>query len=202
MEKVIQKINEDMDKVRVLFVKEKSLFSESKFISLKEGEYVLNNGNTIVRESAFKKLGTGNAVCIFAVTEDKNILLVVQSRIALPDEKRVNVELPAGYVEEGESVLEAGKRELLEETGYSSDEIFVVDSYYPSLGFSGERITLLLALRCVQVSPQKLDKDEFLYYELVSLEEFETLLNEGYLKDANARIGYYRYLEYLMKEGY
>lgn len=202
MEKVIQKINEDIDKIRLLSFKEKLLSSESQFISLKEGEYTLNNKITITRESVVKKIGTGNAVCIFAVTEDKKILLVVQSRVALLDEKRVNVELPAGYIEEGESVFEAGERELLEETGYSPKEMFILDSYYPSLGIAGEKITLLLALHCTKISSQHLDNDEFLYDEEVSLEEFELLLNKGYLKDVNTRIGYYRYLEYLMKEGY
>ena len=78
----------------------------------------------------------------------------------------------------------------------------LVDSYYTSLGFSGEKIDLLLALNCTKVGEQKLDSDEFVIYRTVSLEEFEYLLNNNYIMDANARIGYYRYLEYLMKEGY
>ena len=198
----IKRIEEDIEKIKVIKVKEEELSSDSNFISLIKGHYTLNNKKTITRESAFKKLGTGNAVCIFAVTTDKKILVVIQSRVPLPTENKVNIELPAGYVEVGEAIIEAGIRELLEETGYTTEEIFKVDEYYPSLGFSKEKITLLLALNCTKTGEQNLDKDEYLYYELVTLEEFEFLLNNGYLKDTNTRIGYYRYLEYLMKEGY
>lgn len=202
LDNTLKKIHEDIERVKVIDVKELEVIGNSNFVELKKGEYTLNNRNTIVRESIHKKLGTGNAVCIFAVTIDKKILVVIQSRVALPDKDKVNMELPAGYVEMGEDIIEAGMRELLEETGYATEDIFKVDEYYPSLGFSGEKITLLLALNCMKVAEQHLDKDEFLHYEVVTLKEFEYLLNQGYLKDANTRIGYYRYLEYLMKEGY
>ena len=105
-------------------------------------------------------------------------------------------------MEKNESSVEAALRELEEETGYTSNEVMLVDSYYTSLGFSGDRIDLLLTLNCTKVGDQKLDSDEFVIYRTVSLEEFEYLLNNNYIMDANARIGYYRYLEYLMKEGY
>ena len=110
--------------------------------------------------------------------------------------------MPAGYKDQGERAEESALRELAEETGYTSSNIVLIDSYYTSLGFSGERIELLLALDCIKAGEQKLDRDEFVCYEEVTLKEFEYLLNNNYIKDANARIGYYRYLEYLMKEGY
>ena len=202
MDKILKKINDDIDQLKVIDYQEEIINTDTNFIGLKIGQYHLNNGNTITRESITKQIGTGNAVCIFAITTDKKILIVIQPRVTLQNNTKINIELPAGYIEPKESSIEAGLRELEEETGYTSDDITLVDSYYPALGCSDERIDLLLALDCIKISEQHLDKDEFVYYELVSLEEFEYLLNNNYIMDTNARIGYYRYLEYLMKEGY
>jgi len=55
---------------------------------------------------------------------------------------------------------------------------------------------------CFKVGEQHLDQDEFICCEAICLKEFEYLLNQNFIMDANARIGYYRYLEYLMREGY
>lgn len=202
MEEILIKIKQDIEELKVLDWKEKPISSNSNFIALKNGEYQLANGQTIERESATKKIGTGDAVCIFAVTIDKKILIVIQPRVPLPTPSKVNIELPAGYMEEGEDAVVAGRRELEEETGYTSNDIILVDSYYTSLGFSGERIDLVMAFDCIKIGEQHLDPDEFVRYEVVTLEEFEYLLNQNFIMDANARIGYYRYLEYLMKEGY
>lgn len=202
MDKLLKKINDDIDKLKVIDYQEEKITTDTNFINLKRGQYHLNNGKSITREGIIKKSGTGNAVCIFAVTTDKKILIVIQPRVPLPTTTKINIELPAGYIDSNESTIEAGLRELIEETGYTSDNITLVDNYYTSLGCSGERLDLLLALDCYKVSEQQLDQDEFIIYELVSLQEFEYLLNNSYIMDSNARIGYYRYLEYLMKEGY
>lgn len=202
MEKFLDKIKQDIDQLKVVCYEEKKLKSDCQFLSLKEGFYQLNNGETIRREIVSTSVLDGSAVCIFAVTVNKKILLVIQPRVTLPTKEKVNIELPAGYMEKGESAVMAGVRELEEETGYTTNDITLVDSYYTSLGASGERIDLLLALDCYKVGEQHLDKDEFVLYEEVTLEEFELLLNSNCIMDANARIGYYRYLEYLMKEGY
>lgn len=202
MEEILSKITKAIDELKVIDKKEEAISSESNFIALKKGTYKLANNQIIEREGVIKRVGRGDAVCIFAITTDKKILIVIQPRVPLPTKSKVNIELPAGYIEKDEDSITAGKRELEEETGYTSNDLILIDSYYTSLGYSGERIDLVMAFDCIKIGNQKLDEDEFVKYELVSLEEFEYLLNQNFIMDANARIGYYRYLEYLMKEGY
>lgn len=190
-------INKKINDLKVVDFKEIPLTANSNFIELKKGMYKLNNDKIIEREIVVKKVGTGNAAAIFAITEEKKILLVIQPRVSLPTIDKINIELPAGYIEKGEDALASGIRELEEETGYSTDKLIIADEYYPSLGASGEKITLFLALDCRKVSEVKLDPDEYLYYISVTVDEFRYLLDNGYIKDVNARIGYYKYLEYM-----
>lgn len=192
-------IHQKIDNLKVLSYEEIPFNTDSNFIELKKGFYKLNNNKTIEREIVTKKIGTGNASAIFAVTEDEKILLVIQPRVSLPTQDKINVELPAGYIEKGEDAATSAIRELEEETGYTPKNLIIADEYYPSLGASGEKITLLLALDCKKTKEIHLDSDEYLYNVSVTMDEFKYLLDNNYIKDVNARIGYYKYLEYIRK---
>ena len=188
-----------IDSLKVIDYNEEILDANGKFVTIKDGHYRLNNGKTIDRESVVKNVGTGCASCVFAVTDEGKILVVIHPRIILPTDTKINVEVPAGYIEDDEDSKDAALRELREETGYATDSIQMIDSYYPSVGVSGERIDLFLALNCKKVQEQHLDVDEFLVCEEVTLEEFQYLLEHSYIHGVNERMGYLYYLNYLKK---
>lgn len=89
--------------------------------------------------------GRGMAVIIIAVTRDNKVVFVEQDRIPLG---RRTIEMPAGLVgdQAGEDTLEnAARRELEEETGYVTDSMEVLLIGPTSAGLTNERIAYVRA---------------------------------------------------------
>ena len=85
------------------------------FLTLRSDTYRLPDGKVV---SPFYVLEYPPWVNVVAITPEHEIVLVRQYR---PGLGQVLLELPAGAVEPGDAtVLDAAKRELLEETGFSS----------------------------------------------------------------------------------
>ena len=59
-------------------------------------------------------------------------------------------------------------------------------AFYQDQGCSSAYNHFFLALDCVKVSDQKLDRSEFIKYVLVDNEELEELLEEGYITGLNS----------------
>lgn len=87
-----------------------------RFIELHRDEVRLPDGSKSRREY----IRHPGAVAIVALTDEGDIVLERQYRYPLA---RDLVEIPAGKLEQGEGHLETGKRELLEETGYSAAQL-------------------------------------------------------------------------------
>src|SRR5579871_590527 len=83
----------------------------------------------------------GSAV-MMAVDDKKRILLVRQYRLPA---RQYLWELPAGKLDEGETPLQAAKRELIEETGYRARTWKKLASFFVSPGYVEERMTIYLA---------------------------------------------------------
>src|SRR6185437_11640924 len=84
----------------------------------------------------------GGSAVMMPVDERGRILLVRQYRLPA---RQYLWELPAGTVDEGETVLKTARRELVEETGYRAKTWKNIAEFYPSPGFLAEKMTIFLA---------------------------------------------------------
>lgn len=156
----------------------------NRFLSIESYVCQLNNGRTIKREKILKNNKDGSAVIIYPVTKDGKIILAVEPRVFT--KSTVGVGLPAGYIEEKEKPIEAAKRELLEETGYESNNLIHLGAFYQDQGCSSAFNHYFLALNCEKTSEQKLDESEIIKYFLVDDSELEELLENGYITGLNS----------------
>ncbi len=129
----------------------------------------------------------GSAVML-AMDDKKRILLVRQYR--LPAGKRL-WELPAGKVDEGETPLQAAKRELAEETGYKAKKWRKLASYFASPGFVQERMTVFLATELTAGEATPMD-DEQIEARWFPRKELHKMIQAGKIEDGKTIIGYYR----------
>lgn len=85
---------------------------------------------------------------------------------------------PAGRMDiPGEKPMQAAKRELLEETGMASKEIFLWKKYQ-KVGKVTATVNIYIARNCEKVSNQKLDAGEKIKVSLVPFEEFLKLSDD------------------------
>jgi len=127
----------------------------------------------------------GSAV-MMAVDEKKRVLLVRQYR--LPAEKRM-WELPAGRLDPGEKPLQAAKRELQEETGYSAAKWTKLASFFASPGFVQERMTIYLAEDLTAGEATPMD-DEQIEARWFKRKELGKMITDGEIEDGKTMIGY------------
>lgn len=158
-------------------IKTEKIF-EGNIIDLQVDEVLLPNGETSKRE-LIKHPG---AVAIIPITKDKKIVLVKQYRKALED---TLVEIPAGKLENNEKPLVAAIRELEEETGYTTNELSFVTSFYTSPGFANELVHIYITDTLEKLdTPVPGDDDEFIEILELTLDEAKVLVEEKKIHDA------------------
>ena len=125
----------------------------------------------------------GGAV-IAALTEDRKLVMVRQYR--KPADK-VMLEVPAGKIDPGEKPIEAAVRELKEETGYAASKVEFLTEFYPSVGYSEEKLYLYL---CAGLTPGEtcFDENEAIDIEEIELDKLFKMAMSGELDDAKTII--------------
>ena len=128
------------------------------------------------------------SVVVLAVDEsgaEPRVLLEKQYRYAARD---YLWELPAGRIDPGETALAAGKRELLEETGYRARQWKRALHFYSSPGFLDETMTIFFARELTAGDAQPED-DESIECELIPLPKVVDMIFSGEIRDGKAIAG-------------
>ena len=93
------------------------------------------------------------------------------------------LEAPAGKIDPGEDPKMTAARELKEETGYTAGKIEYITFFYPSVGYSEEKLYLYL---CTELTPGETDPDESeaIDIEEMDIDELCRMVMEGHINDA------------------
>ncbi len=127
-------------------------------------------------EATFSILEAPDWINVIALTPDNDIVLVEQYRYGT---EAPTLELPGGVCDPGETPLITSKRELLEETGYSSDEWISLGFVSSNPAMMTNRTHTYLATGCVKTGEQKLDGNERINVHVIPVSEFLELVSSG-----------------------
>lgn len=157
-------------------IKSKPVF-ESKWLTILENDYELPDGS---KGEGYYHLSRPNYVLVIAIDKDNKIVVEENYRRGVDD---FVYELPAGWVDEGESPKQAAERELKEEAGYSG-EVKILGGIYAQPGFSSMKAFVATAkIDHSLKGDQELGHDEHIDYKLIDLEKVREMIQEGEIKD-------------------
>lgn len=163
-----------------VFVNGESIL-DGNFLKARRDRVTLPDGAIASREYIVHP----GAVCMIPRRDDGAYVMVRQFRYPL---HRVFLEFPAGKIDPGEAPLATGKRELVEEVGYTAQRWTRLGDIHPVISYSTEVIHMWLAEGLAHVGNQ-LDAGEFL--EVVTLTHAELLaaFDRGEITDSKTVAG-------------
>ncbi len=125
----------------------------------------------------FERLDRADTVDVLATTKEGKIIIQRQSQ---PDREEAFLCLIGGRVEKGEEPLDAAKREMLEETGFTSMQWSHFFSFSPMLKLRWV-MHVFVARDSDKSAEQNLDPGEKIEVREVTFDEFIELVDSGTL---------------------
>ena len=129
-------------------------------------------------------------VNVIAITTEGKFIIEEQYRHGI---QKVCFELCAGMVDEGETPLEAAKRELLEETGYSGGNWTAFGMSVPNASGSTTKCYHFLATDVVPYNDPKLEQTEDIKIHILIAQEVKKLMLGGHIAEAVMLAPLWRY---------
>ena len=139
---------------------------DSRWVKVDKDRVLLPDGQCV---EDFYTVMISDAAAIVALTPGMEVVLKKEYKYACREEL---IEVPAGMFEPCEKDgLAVAKRELLEETGYTSDEWTYLGATVESSSKLTNRMHIYLAQNCHKVAEQKLDATEQLDVMVIPLQK-------------------------------
>lgn len=158
------------------------LVFKGKRCEIYQWEQELFDGSKVI----FENIRRRSSVTIIAV-RDGGIVIQNQEQ----PRKKAFISVPGGLVDDGEDILTAAKRELLEETGLESSD-WQIWKILGSHGYMDWENHLFIARSCRVAGRQNLDAGEKIENVLVNFENFLLLAEDERFRHKDLLVDLYR----------
>jgi 8-oxo-dGTP pyrophosphatase MutT (NUDIX family) len=127
---------------------------------------------------------------IIPLTTDHQVVMVRQYRHG---SREVTLEIPAGFIDPGDTPEEAAARELLEETGYKAEEYMRIGVLSPNPAFFNNRCYTFIARNIEKVCDPMLDQTEDIEVVLFPIVDVPKLVVKGEIAHPMVVTAFYWY---------
>ncbi len=119
---------------------------------------------------------------------DGKFVMVCQYRYAV---KEISLEFPMGGANLGESLKDCARREMIEESGYDTEDLTYLGRAFAAPGHSSQMFEVYLARNLKEVGHQNRDYLESeMEVELVDIDDFPKLIKSGEITDGPTLTAY------------
>lgn len=137
-------------------------------------DYLVNPHNQ--KEIKVTVLEANDAANVIPINKKGEILMVRQFRFGTQE---FSLEIPGGFVDDGEDALQAAKRELIEETGYTANKWKKLGTIYSNPVYQNAQIHHFLATDIVQTHSTDFDEEEHIEANFYSFQELKQAAKEN-----------------------
>jgi ADP-ribose pyrophosphatase len=159
------------------------LIFENPWIELYQDKVEIRTGK-IMHYTWYK---SSDVVVIVPFLNKDTIVMIRQYRYPL---RKVLLEFPAGHIENGEDAEKTAKRELLEETGYLSNEIQYIYTYHPSVSKSRQLVHIFRAKELIEGKSNHDGTEDIIRLEIISIDKLKNMIKERRIQNAGTLIAY------------
>ncbi len=128
-------------------------------------------------------------VNVIALTKENEIVLIEQYRQGAEE---IVLEIPGGMIDADEKPETAARRELLEETGYDSNQFIYLGKSRPNPAIQNNWMHHYLALDCEKMHETAFDEHESLLTRLAPLNEIPKLIEKEQITHSLAVAAFYK----------
>ncbi len=153
-----------------------TILNSNKFLSVEKHKVELPDGKII---HDWQKVITPDFISVVVVTNENKFLIIRQYKYAINE---ISLAPVGGYIEPDEIPLDAAKRELMEETGYSADEWISLGSYVVDSNRGCGTANLFLAMNAKKIAEPDNDDLEEQEILLLTRDELETAISQNEFK--------------------